>query len=63
MDEYCEKEIYDPITGIWFPVHITDEDIMELMLKAEEIRAEEEILRKHHLKSIGATDGWIQLEN
>jgi hypothetical protein len=57
------KEIYDPITGLWLPSDITDDDVVELMIKADELMAEEAIMSKIFLKSIGATDGWAQPED
>lgn len=58
-----QKEIFDPITGQWIPVELTDDDVYRLMKKNEEKRAEEDIMRKFFLKSIGAMDGWSSHEN
>tara|TARA_R100001480_G_scaffold153067_1_gene155755 strand:+ start:297 stop:494 length:198 start_codon:yes stop_codon:yes gene_type:complete len=57
------KEIYDPITGQWIPSELTEDDVYRLMKHSEELKAEEDIMRKIFLKSIGATDGWDPREN
>lgn len=57
------KEIYDPVTGQWIPSELTEDDVYRLMRRNDERVAEEDIMRKIFLKSIGATDGWSPSEN
>ena len=57
------KEIYDPVTGQWIPSELTEDDVYRLMRRNDEKIAEEDIMRKIFLKSIGATDGWSPYEN
>ena len=62
-EEELSKEIFDPISGEWIPTEMTEEDVMQLMLRNEEMKAEQEIIRKKVFKTIGATAGWTQEEN
>ena len=57
-EENPRKEVYDPITGEWIPSELTEEDVYLLMQSSEKRKAEEQILRRIFLKTIGATDGW-----
>ena len=62
-EENLRKEVYDPITVEWIPSELTEEDVYILMQSSEKKRAEEQILRRIFLKTIGATDGWNPREN
>ena len=59
----ARKEIFDFVTGQWIPSELTEDDVYRLMKRNDEKIAEEDIMRKIFLKSIGATDGWDPREN
>ena len=58
-EEYSEQVDYEDK----IPEGMTEEDVMQLMLRNEEMKAEQEIIRKKVFKTIGATEGWTQEEN